>query len=239
MPSGLSAASRAARGARASGLPAGMLRPAGGAAARRAGAPAAHPVRAVRDYRHRDRSDGTSKSANLEEMVSAMAPYGAGQDALGAFLESVALANPADEAEQTGEEPKVTLITLHNTKGLEFDRVIISGLEEGIFPHDSSQLSAGGCGRGAQAVLCRHHPGSRAARHDLVPSAKDLRPDHRDAPSRFLDEIPKEQINHVESEAAAFLLGRGAGSEANDYPRGCGRLPRRVRHRRRGTNMVY
>ena len=173
-------------------------------------------------YRHRDRSDGTSKSANLEEMVSAMAPYGAGQEALGAFLESVALANPADEAEQSGEEPKVTLITLHNTKGLEFDRVIISGLEEGIFPHDSSQLSA----EDLEEERRLFYVGITRARERLTMTwclrRRIFGRTTETAPSRFLDEIPKEQLNHVESEAAAFLLGRGAGPQADAYPPGAG-----------------
>ncbi|HET6487180.1 MAG TPA: 3'-5' exonuclease, partial [Spirochaetia bacterium] len=173
-------------------------------------------------YRQRDRSDGTSKSANLEEMVSAMAPYGAGAEALGAFLESVALANPADEAEQSGEEPKVTLITLHNTKGLEFDRVIISGLEEGIFPHDASSLSA----EDLEEERRLFYVGITRARERLTMTwclrRRIFGKVIENPPSRFLDEIPKEQINRVESEAAAFLLGRGAGSEADDYPPGAG-----------------
>ncbi len=56
-------------------------------------------------YRTRDRSEDTAKSANLEEMVSDMAGYGAGPAALTQFLESVALASPLDAAEPTRRRP--------------------------------------------------------------------------------------------------------------------------------------
>ena len=71
-------------------------------------------------------------------MVSDLASYGTGPEELVRYLEDVALASPGDEKAAGDADAQVTLITIHNTKGLEFDRVIITGLEEGIFPHDSS-----------------------------------------------------------------------------------------------------
>jgi DNA helicase II / ATP-dependent DNA helicase PcrA len=140
-------------------------------------------------YKARDSSEDTSKTDNLEEMVSDMASYGAGPEALMAFLESVALASPLD-AETDPEDARVTLITLHNTKGLEFDRVIITGLEEGIFPHDSSTGSAEdveeerrlfyvGITRARERLLM-----TWCERRRLFGRTTDM------SPSRFLDELP-------------------------------------------------
>jgi DNA helicase-2/ATP-dependent DNA helicase PcrA len=93
-------------------------------------------------YAERDRTDGTSKAGNLRELVTATAGYPAGAEGLARFLEHCALNAAPEEADEAGPATengpgRVTLITLHNTKGLEFDRVVVTGLEEGIFPHES------------------------------------------------------------------------------------------------------
>ncbi|MBN1685598.1 MAG: UvrD-helicase domain-containing protein [Spirochaetales bacterium] len=91
-------------------------------------------------HREQDLITGSSKLRNLEELVSASADFGAGPEGLASFLELIELDRSrfADQAEDGSE--RVTLITMHNTKGLEFPRVIITGLDEGIFP---SWLSEG------------------------------------------------------------------------------------------------
>ena len=84
-----------------------------------------------------DQAEHTSRVMNLEELVNATAAYGSGPAGVAAFLEDARLAGVGeDDAAAAGDgsvEP-VTLITVHNTKGLEFDQVIVTGLEEGIFP---------------------------------------------------------------------------------------------------------
>jgi DNA helicase-2/ATP-dependent DNA helicase PcrA len=82
-------------------------------------------------YKEKDIIEGTSKMKNLEELVNATMSYGTGEEALREFLENALLQNPEDLG---SFRHRVTLITLHNTKGLEFDRVIITGCEEGVFP---------------------------------------------------------------------------------------------------------
>jgi len=165
-------------------------------------------------YRSRDRADGTSKSANLEEMVSAMAPHGSGAEALAGYLESVALASPLDEGEEAGEEAHVTLITLHNTKGLEFDRVIITGLEEGIFPHESSvadeedleeerRIFYVGITRAREALVM-----TWCLRRRIFGRTMEM------APSRFLDEIPEAAVRRIGEPAPA--------GESEGYPVGAG-----------------
>ncbi len=84
-------------------------------------------------YQEQDRGEGTQRVGNLEELVSAAAEYPASAEGLGEFLELVELDQGALEAEDLRTD-RVTLITMHNTKGLEYDRVFITGLEEGLFP---------------------------------------------------------------------------------------------------------
>ena len=86
-----------------------------------------------------DQAERTGRALNLDELVSASANYGSGPAGLAEFLETARLAGVGDEQDEQEQEasgagPPVTLITAHNTKGLEFDQVIVTGLEEGIFP---------------------------------------------------------------------------------------------------------
>ena len=173
-------------------------------------------------YRTRDRSDSTSKTANLEEMVSDMASCGAGADALSQFLESVALASPLEEsADQEGAA--VTLITLHNTKGLEFDRVIITGLEEGIFPHESS----GGSPEDLEEERRIFYVGITRARERLVMTwCLNRRIFGRTtgmSPSRFLDEVPAQAVERIggeESEETDDGYAPGTGVYHDEYGTG-------------------
>jgi DNA helicase-2/ATP-dependent DNA helicase PcrA len=79
--------------------------------------------------------DGEDRWANLLELREVVERYGDldPTDALDRLLEETALV--ADQDAYAGDTDKVTLITLHAAKGLEFDVVFISGLEEGVFPH--------------------------------------------------------------------------------------------------------
>ncbi len=180
-------------------------------------------------YKTRDKADGTAKAGNLEELVSAMSAYGSGGEALSRFLENSALASAVEEPEagrpQAGEgrdagegrsagEPddKVTLITLHNTKGLEFDRVIITGLEEGIFPHESSLLSLDELEEERRLF----YVGITRARERLMLTwCRRRRVFGRYAemePSRFLDELPEDQVRRLGEEE----------DQVDEYPLGCG-----------------
>ncbi|HAK45876.1 MAG TPA: DNA helicase UvrD [Spirochaeta sp.] len=94
-------------------------------------------------YTKKDEMTAGAKENNLNELVSAAAGYGDGRQALALFLEELELDREAisrNNGSNTGggatigDENAVTLITMHNTKGLEFDRVIITGMEEGLFP---------------------------------------------------------------------------------------------------------
>ena len=86
-------------------------------------------------HKSQDEIDGTSRVQNLQELVNSAISYPFSRRGLLDFLDSIELDRSL--AEQNDESADaVTLITLHNTKGLEFNRVIITGLENGIVPRE-------------------------------------------------------------------------------------------------------
>ncbi len=167
-------------------------------------------------YKTRDGADGTLKAANLEELVSAMSAYGTGREALQLFLENSALASALEDPEAEGAASpgdRISLITLHNTKGLEFDRVFITGLEEGIFPHESSQSMV----TDLEEERRLFYVGITRAREKLVLSfCRRRRMFGRFVDmesSRFLDEIP---------EGLTARIGGDEAEEDDGFPLGCG-----------------
>lgn len=85
-------------------------------------------------YQQVDSVNSTGKVGNLEALVNALAAYEPSLDGLLLFLEQLSLDPTTLGKEDPRDKEGVTLITMHNTKGLEFDRVFVSGLEEELFP---------------------------------------------------------------------------------------------------------
>jgi DNA helicase-2/ATP-dependent DNA helicase PcrA len=150
---------------------------------------------------------------NLDELVSVAAEYGRPVDgsAIGAFLEQVALEADADTLEESGGQ--VTLMTIHNAKGLEFDNVVITGLEEMIFPHARSDTP-----ESLEEERRLFYVGLTRARRRLTLTHAETRVLHgsRDyrIPSRFLTELPRDALRvpeggrHVAKAGSAGSAGR-------------------------------
>lgn len=87
-------------------------------------------------HESQDEISGTQKVANLQELANNAVNYECSMKGLIEFLDNIELDRSIEEAGDDDEEnqDRVTLITLHNTKGLEFNRVIMTGMELGIFP---------------------------------------------------------------------------------------------------------
>lgn len=83
-----------------------------------------------------DEINGTQRVANMQELANNAALYEFSIEGLLEFLDTIELDRTLASEEEKFATDRVTLITLHNTKGLEFERVIITGLEQGIFPRD-------------------------------------------------------------------------------------------------------
>lgn len=88
--------------------------------------------------------EGEERWENVRELrsVAAQYVYQTIEAGLPSFLEEVALVSDVDDLDRGGDRDAVTLMTLHTAKGLEFQVVFITGMEENLFPHSRSQESA-------------------------------------------------------------------------------------------------
>ncbi|MCL2558560.1 MAG: ATP-dependent helicase, partial [Treponema sp.] len=88
----------------------------------------------------RDEISGNQRIANLQELFNEATLFPRTEEGLFAFLERMELDRAMDgDAEDDASADRVTLITFHNTKGLEFRKVIMTGLENGIFPREDKR----------------------------------------------------------------------------------------------------
>ncbi len=88
-------------------------------------------------HQGQDEIAGTQRVANLQELVNAASLYPLSREGLVEFLEHIELDRSMADEEENPDS--VTLITVHNTKGLEFRRVVVTGLETGVFPRDDKK----------------------------------------------------------------------------------------------------
>jgi ATP-dependent DNA helicase UvrD/PcrA len=142
----------------------------------------------------RDTPEDVARMENLEELARAVAESTEAGESFTDFLDAAALVSDADSYEG---KPGVTLITLHSTKGLEFDHVFLTGLEEGICPHSRSKDDEKGVEEERRLV----YVGMTRARKTLTLTRALYRrvfgEEQRlraSMPSRFLTEIPSELV---------------------------------------------
>ncbi|MGH2702027.1 MAG: UvrD-helicase domain-containing protein, partial [Actinomycetota bacterium] len=155
---------------------------------------------------------------NLEELVSVAREYDAQAEepSVEEFLQQVALFSEQDNL--TDEEGIVTLMTLHNAKGLEYPLVFMIGMEDGVFPHmrsieagdieEERRLCYVGVTRAMRKLYLTH------ARTRAMYGGREW-----NVPSRFLGEIPPELTDQEDAEGAPSITswsegGAGMGSPA-------------------------
>jgi DNA helicase-2/ATP-dependent DNA helicase PcrA len=150
----------------------------------------------------RNTPEDVARMENLEELTRAVAESMEAGETFTDFLDAAALVSDAD---QYDGKPGVTLITLHSTKGLEFDHVFLTGMEEGICPHSRSineekgieeerRLVYVGMTRARQSLTL-----TRAVYRRIFGNEQQLR---ASLPSRFLAEIPSELVDTVRGSMA-------------------------------------
>ena len=180
----------------------------------------------LQDLREERTEEAESRIENLMELVSAAREYEsrAPEASLGGFVDQLSLLSDVDE-EAGSRTARVLMMTMHSAKGLEFPVVVISGLEEGLFPHsrstdDEAELEE-------ERRLC--YVGiTRAERRLVLTSAARRRvfgEYQATEASRFVDEIPRGLMDEI---PAAFVASPYQSSfsqfRGNPYGRG-----RRVR----------
>ena len=140
--------------------------------------------------------DAQGRIENLRELVNAARAAEESGETLAEFLDRAALVSDIDTYDPNA---RVTLMTLHTAKGLEFSAVFMVGLEEGLFPHKFSTQDQDEIEE--ERRLC--YVGMTRARNRLVLSwARERRSFAAESygsqrPSRFLREIPEELIEHL------------------------------------------
>ncbi len=146
--------------------------------------------------------EATTRLENLQEFVGALAEFSEDypDQTLADYLEQVSLASPTDQ--KNDEARSVRLMTIHSAKGLEFTRVILTGMEEGVFPHGRSlqdptqmeeerRLAYVAVTRAKRDLLITH-----AARRTLYGQTQV------NDPSRFLRDLPSAATDRGKRPAA-------------------------------------
>ena len=163
-------------------------------------------------------ADDKARQENLEEFLSGMQTFVAGRQEEGRmdeayltdYLQDVALLTDAD-SEGEKDEPRVSLMTIHAAKGLEFATVFVVGLEENIFP---SPLAAVSVRELEEERRLLYVAITRAEKHCILTNAKNRFRYGKmefDNPSRFIDEIDASLIEGGE-EAPESSFGGGRSS---------------------------
>jgi DNA helicase-2/ATP-dependent DNA helicase PcrA len=186
--------------------------------------------------------EAEARLENLEELIAAAEDFthAEAEPTLEGFLDGIALVSDVDELK--AGEARVTLMTLHSAKGLEFPAVFMTGLEEGVFPHSRSMNDPEEVEE--ERRLC--YVGVTRARERLTLSWALHRRIHGygvGEPSRFLREMPEDRV---------LPLNAGRPPQVAEAPMPARNVPRyepeeeawpikvgtRVRHARFGEGMV-
>ena len=172
--------------------------------------------------------DAPGRLENLRELVVALEDF----ETLTGFLEHVSLVM---ENEASAADDKVTLMTLHGAKGLEFDTIFLPGWEEGLFPHQRALDDQGVHGLEEERRLA--HVGlTRARKRAVISFAANRRIYGRwqsAIPSRFIDELPADHIDRTAQPGLYGAAAHRAGGFDEDPAFFTGTRRRRARRRAR------
>src|SRR6202035_4987383 len=161
--------------------------------------------------------EAESRLGNLNELVNAASEASERGETIAEFLDHAALVSDSDGLD---ERAPVSLLTLHNAKGLEFPIVFLAGMEEGLFPHIRSLDSKDAMEE--ERRLC-YVGMTRSEKRLFLTSARYRRrfgggQQEGTIPSRFLREVPKALIEDLgQSRQGTYQRGPQADSYAERY----------------------
>ncbi len=163
--------------------------------------------------------EARGRMENLKELVQAMTEF----DDLQAFMEHVGLV--MDREMQDHQQAMVTLMTLHASKGLEYDYVFLPGWEEGLFPNQRAMDETGKKGLEEERRLA--YVGiTRARKHLTISHASNRRMYNQwqsCIPSRFLDELPADAVQVEEAIQPSPMARGGFGGSRSGHGWGAAR----------------
>ena len=157
--------------------------------------------------------EAETRMENIQELINKAAAYeeDSQHPSLDEFLEQVALVADIDNVDSS--EDRVTLMTLHSAKGLEFPKVYLAGMEDGLFPGMMAVSSDDPTDMEEERRLC--YVGITRAKKELVITAARKRMTHGETryckPSRFVEEIPAELLKEERLEP---VLGSARGADS-------------------------
>lgn len=157
--------------------------------------------------------EAETRMENIQELINKAAAYeeDSQHPSLDEFLEQVALVADIDNVDSS--EDRVTLMTLHSAKGLEFPKVYLAGMEDGLFPGMMAVSSDDPTDMEEERRLC--YVGITRAKKELVITAARKRMTHGETryckPSRFVEEIPVELLKEERLEP---VLGSARGADS-------------------------
>jgi DNA helicase-2/ATP-dependent DNA helicase PcrA len=156
-------------------------------------------------------AEASGRLDNLSELARAMEEY----ETLGDFLEHVSLVMDNDNA---NDAEKVTIMTIHAAKGLEFDNVFLPGWEEGVFPSQRS-MDEGGLASLEEERRLAYVAITRARRRCTILHAANRRIYGQwtsSIPSRFVNELPAAHVDSETTLSGGASLWRAQWSERDD-----------------------
>ncbi|HEY6969869.1 MAG TPA: UvrD-helicase domain-containing protein [Candidatus Angelobacter sp.] len=166
----------------------------------------------IKELEEEKSPDSLARIENLRELVNAAMDSRDRGETLTEFLDHAALVSDVDAYDPRGQ---ITLMTLHSAKGLEFNLVMLAGMEEGLFPHsrtfnDPSQMEE-------ERRLC--YVGMTRAMDHLVLTRADYRRRYgtempeASIPSRFLEEVPAKLLEDIGSPRSSRAMFADAGHD--------------------------
>ena len=156
-------------------------------------------------------AESAGRLENLSELARAMEDY----ETLGDFLEHVSLVMDNDKA---GDEEKVTIMTMHAAKGLEFDNVFLPGWEEGVFPSQRA-MDEGGLASLEEERRLAYVAITRAKRRCTILHAANRRiygQWNSAIPSRFIGEVPPAHVDVETTLSGGVSMWKAQWSERED-----------------------